>query len=260
MKCVLSGPALAGTLRKQRGFTLIELMVVFGVSILLSLTLVGIFAQSRASLDKASSRINLTQRARIPIDRAALFLTSAASANGSSGVEFPRATEAGLNTDDPSTWPQYCVFATTEDFSSNSYQPERDLAENGMGFYMFNSPPIYYYLIWYEGDSTKGDAHDVYPNVANSVLITKLNYPASLTEAYLLDPFANIDTSAAVSYRILGQQLNDCRFRRALDYGLLMRIETEGQLRRAVGSTEIETHVQTALIQLSSISLTNNFQ
>jgi hypothetical protein len=239
------------------GFTLAEVMVVMGIALLLGLVLVGIFSQSRAALDKSSSNLDLTGRARIPIERASFYISSAVTTNGFKGVVFPQIADVDAATSaDLSTWPRHVILSTTEDFSNPAYNPERDLTEQGVGHYILNSPPVFHYLIWFEGN-VGGGGHDILPDVDNTLCMSKLIYPGTAgdTQSWREDPFSTLDPDPDVKLRVLGQNIQDVAFRRVLNNGLAMHVTTLGTVRNASGATEDASYSQTAVIQVPTFTL-----
>ncbi len=243
--------------RERQGFTLVEVLVVLGVSLVLGLVLVGIFAQSRAALDKSTGNLDLTGRARVPIERAIFYVSSAVRTNGFDGVVYPQILDVPAATSsDLDTWSRHVILSTTEDFSNPAYNPDRDLTENGVGHYIMNSPPVFHYLIWFEGNTAHG-GHDILPEVDNSLVMSKLIYPGpgGDTPAWRADPFSTLDPDPNLNLRVLGQNIEDVAFRRVLSNGLAMHVTTHSDVRNAAGETETKAYSQTAVIQIPSFTL-----
>lgn len=242
---------------KSSAFTLIETLVVLGISTLLGLTLVGIFAQSKAALSKSTSNLDLTSRARIPVERTIFYVSSAVTTNGFDGVAYPQISDVPAATsDDLSTWSRHVLLTTTEDFANINYNPNRDLTENGVGHYILNSPPVFHYVIWFEGDPSDG-AYDVLPDVDKALMLGKLNYPgeAGDTPAWREDPFSTLAAGPNFENKVLGLNISDVAFRRVLNNGLAMHVTTEGTVRNAAGATEDKSYSQTSVIQIPTFTL-----
>lgn len=241
--------------RKAEGFTLVEVLVVMGIALILGLVLVGIFSQSRAALDKSTSNLDMTGRARIPIERAIFYVSSAVTTNGFDGVVFPQIADvAAATSGDLSTWKRHVIISTTEDFCNPNYNQDRDLTENGVGHYILNSPPVFHYLLWFEGNTAEG-GYDHLSDVDNALCLTKLIYPGSDSQAWRDDPFPTIDSGPNVQVKVIGRNIEDVAFRRVLNNGLAMHVTTEGTVKTASGQNEPTTYSQTAVIQIPTFTL-----
>ena len=243
---------------RGRGFTLIEVLVVMVISSLLLTVLIAVFSQSRATMDKSTRRLDLTGRARVPVDRATDYLSSAVATNGFDGIQYPRSSVPIADITNYDSWPQHLIFATTEDFASTAYVPERVLSENGVGHYIFNSPTIYYYALWFESDNS-GPINN-YNDVENRLMLSRLSDPGFPPDspafaAWALNPWANLDKSSDVQPKALGVEISDVRFNHPEQNIVHMRVETEGRLRRASGNNEIETYNLDSIIQLPALSI-----
>lgn len=159
--------------RRRRGFTLIEVLVASGISLLLGLLLVAVFVQSTKALGQTEGRVQLVQSARQVANRLQLLVSAGAYIPGQDTVLYPQPF-AGLGTnergnavvgDNPDTWYRYMVFATTEDTLASDFDPNEiyeyparyvagsDDVVNFIDGYRSEAQRISYYIIWWEDDA-----------------------------------------------------------------------------------------------------------
>ncbi len=163
---------------KTSGFTIIEVLVASGVSLLLGLCVLNAFIQSKRSFDHSAGTIELVQATRPASDRISQYLTSAVSIPGESTVVFPQNNPTSLQNfgtpgkdnergetivlDEPSTWPSYIVFRTTEDFLSPTFNPNEimdiingninGITDHGklLSTYKTDTHRVFDYILWWE--------------------------------------------------------------------------------------------------------------
>ncbi len=214
---------------RRDGFTLIELLVAAGVSIILGVAVLGAFIQSRRSFEHSIGTVDLVRATRPAMDRIGQYLTSAVVKPGEETILFPQNRPgAALNlgtpgktnergqtivADQPSTWPSYIVFRTTEDFLSPTFDPNEIMnIINGvqglthqqlMQTYKSDSHNVYDYILWWE------DSHlDKLPNIDKALVLARIEqwdsngdgiyeYRPDSWAAIGADPWADIEPNIA---------------------------------------------------------------
>lgn len=257
--CVTSS---ARSRSNKGGFTLIEMLVVFVITTMLGLVLVAAFTQSRAALSKSATRLDVVGRARRPVDRAIFYISSSAVNNGIEGVVYPQMSEPGIDSKLPATWPRHMIIQTTENFADTAYSPNRSLVEYGTGHYMFSSPPIFLYALWFEGPDSGGVGKNIYPGIQNALVLARLHNPG-LDRSELhewartaLDDASNVDDdTASAPHKVIASDIEDIAFRRVMENGIQMRVETRENFRDAAGQTRVDTYVHNAVIQIPALTL-----
>lgn len=175
------------SMKKRTGFTLIEVLVASGVSLLLGLTVFQIFYQSRRSIEGAADRISLIQATRPALARVSGYVTSACNRGSTDPTLFPEIDPSGqiannefgvtMYSDDPSTWAKVLCFSTTEDFFDPNFDPEGIMdinnVANNLDIYVTDAHRIYQYMIWWESDS---NGHDFLPNLDKKLCLARLSF------------------------------------------------------------------------------------
>lgn len=245
--------------RRKSGFTLIEVLVASAVSVLLGLLVLKIFAQSRASIDQATGRIEMLQTARIPAERIAFYLSSSVGIPGEESILYPTTHEAGNGTksnhfggviydDDPKTWDRVVVFRTTEDFMDASFNPESIMdindIRNNLETWERDDQRLTEYVVWYEDDTVI----NWLPNASNCIAIARLNNSAVSAERdenwvknWLASPDPANQFTGGIQPRILARHVTDARFRRKLQSGVEVTVQVTKDIRQALGGHQTKT-------------------
>jgi prepilin-type N-terminal cleavage/methylation domain-containing protein len=258
---------------RSRGFTLIEVLVAMGVSLLLGLCVLGTFIQSRRSFEHAAGTIELVQATRPAMDRLTQYLTTAVAITGEETIVYPGGI-GGANDDggvivgdDPSTWPQYMIFRTTEDFLSPTFDPDEIM--NLVGFvnhtqlmetYKTEAQPIYDYILWWEGDR-----HDHLPDVEQGLVIGRVQQLVDGSGNTVFrdpsvwgipgsDPWADLEPSIDPRIIARGEHLEEVNFMYPIENGMNVSIRAQTQVRSQVKIEDKEFRLE-GMIQLPAITL-----
>lgn len=233
---------------RQRGFTLIEVLVAMGITSLLALMLLNLFSASKTAFDHGATRMELTQKSRIAADRMLPFVSSAVTYAGLDGLPYPQmGLNSSLDLDDPNTWPQHLVFRTTEDFLSPTYDAQFAVQYSDLVAEVYDT---YLYAVWLEGDDTGGI--DNIPDLANCLVLGRLQDPVNPNDAvWLADPWAEFSGDQQ-DFQVLARDLDTVRFRRLDDDAVIASIRTVDQVRGATGQQRDIDHFNQAIIPLPS--------
>lgn len=248
--------------RHQSAFTLIEVLVASGVSLLLGLVIAAIMIQSTRSLAQTEGRVELVQAARIAANRLQLVVSSGAYIPGESAVLYPEPFRSNLRnereaivvSDEPDTWFRYMVLTTTEDSLAENFDPDGIYnlhpddpeTQTRLKGYWDESQTIFYYLIWWEDISNGGldilpdeDKVLVIGRVAPSYTALELTKPPNERVPSFRDrewaggadfpssnPFADLskDSDGKLRTRILARHLEDVSFIKRDDAGIQVSV------------------------------------
>lgn len=257
-------------LRKKSGFTLIELLVAMSVSILLGVTLLQIFMSSNRTVAEATQKIDLMSRARIPMDRAAYYLSSAIEVPGREQGHFlyplglGTTNERGtlIERDKPRTWYHYIVFRTTEDFMNPAFDPSQitDLTHvsNNLNAYRTQAHNVYDYIIWFEDDAFL----DKHPDVDKALCLARIqplldgsgNIQFRDSTWAAGDPWVDIDTMTGPTrgIRVLAQRCEEISFLPRTSGAMQMASITKGDIQTNNG-IKTKEYSLTSLIQIPSL-------
>ncbi len=241
---------------KKKGFTLIEVLVAGGVSLLLGLTIVNVFIQSRRSLDHAIGTADLVRATRVPMDRLGYYITAGSSIRGEETILFPPSGVSGMNErgqtlsiTDPDTWYRYIIIRTTEDFLWSTYDPNEIMTlhllpdtthANLINAYENDAQRIYDYVLWFEDDTNGIDA---LPNEDKVLAVARIaplfNAGTGVTtfrdEAWASgNPFADLDPNTAA--KVIARNVEDVTFKREGSAAVDVSILAQTQVRTAAGN------------------------
>lgn len=260
-----------------QGFTLVEVLVVMGVTLLLGVTVLNVFLQSRTSLTHASGRIELIQLARIPTERIGYYLSSSVTIPSLEAVVFPVLESTATPTnifgttileDDPRTWDQVIVFRTTEDFFAEvgemgyEFDPDSIMnvndIKNNIEVWERDDQRLTEYVIWFEDDTNI----DWIPNESGVLAIARFD-DLTLSEnrdlPWVNTWFTSGDPTSSfhpgVDIRIIGRRLEMVGFRRRLQNGIQMAVETKKAIRNASNGLEDKSFRLDTVIQLPTLTL-----
>ena len=233
-------------------FTLIEVLVASGISLMLMIVLVNVFNQTSISLDHASGRIDLVRKSRYPVERMSRYLTSAVGIPGEDSVLYPpllnptNSRGQAVDARNPDTWDRVLVFRTTEDFFATTatvgydFDPDGILdvndIKNNLEIWERDDQRLTEYVIWYEDDTFI----DWLPDAKNCIAIARLNdtvVSAERTEAWVenwLTQARPQDTfQAGIEPRILVHDVKDLGFRMRVASGIQTSVAVDGEIRQA---------------------------
>lgn len=253
---------------QQRGFTLVEILVAGGVSLLLALVLVNIFFHSRRALEHAEGTVTLLRATRIPLDRLTNYISSSASIPGTDVLLYPKQSQGQLNergqtiaNDDPDTWPRYIVLRSTEDFLSPDFNPdsilEVDRNAELLQQYRTNGQAVYDYIIWWE-DQANG--LDILPNEDKVLAIGRAvqlidsqgNTILRPDEWAATNPF--LDLSTEIPPRVIGRHLEDASFLSLIGNGINVSLLAETTVLTAAQNEQKQFRT-TSMVQLAAVTL-----
>ena len=263
---------------RKRGFTLVELLVAMFISTILGIAVIQTFISSRDSLSHATGRLEMIQAARIPIERVSSYLTSTVSNNRIDALIYPpRANAAHPNNifgtptlaNDPSTWEPMIVFRTTEDFFANgdvsigyTFDPDAimDITDikNNIDVWDRDDQRLTEYVIWFEDDTNI----NWLPNETNvlamarfsDVIISENKTTGWVQGTWFTKADPTVDFHPATEIRILARDINQVSFRRRLENGLQMAVETEKTIKSAGDPIAKSLRLDT-VIQLPTLSM-----
>lgn len=273
--------------RHNKGFTLLEVLVASGVSLLLGVCVLASFIQSRRSFESAEGTIEMVRAARPAMDRVSQYVGSAVSIAGEDTILYPPVTagpgvtsfvnERGqtVDTNDPSTWSSYIVFRTTEDFLSPGFDPDEimDLINGAQGFthaqlmdtYKTNAQPVYDYILWWEDENL-----DKVDDVDNALMLARVAQVVDAAGNTVFreadwagtsgDPWADLEPT--INPRIIARGggkdgvggLEEVNFLHQMSNGVNISIQAGTDVRMNVG-TEHKVFRLEGLIQIPSISM-----
>lgn len=212
---------------KRHGFTLIEVLVAMSVSIILGVAVLGAFIQSKRAFEHSMGTVDLVRATRPAMDRIGQFVTSAVVKPGEDPILFPqnkpsnplnlgtpgKTNERGqtIVATEPSTWPSYLIFRTTEDFLSPTFDPNEIMniinGVNGlthqqlMQTYKSDAHNVYDYILWWEDSNL-----NKLPDVDNALVLARIaqldangdgifEYRTDAWAAIGADPWADIEST-----------------------------------------------------------------
>lgn len=253
-------------IKDKRGFTLVEVLVAGGVSLLLGLVIVNVFIQSRRSLDHALGTADLVRATRPVLDRMGYYLAAGSSIPSQDTVLWPvhdpannplgMTNERGQTVlrNEPSTWTRYVVFRTTEDFLSPTFDPNQIMSlttmtsashQTLMDLYKTDSQDVFDYIVWYEGDSADPSQLNVLPTEDNVLAVARVAQlvDGSGNTVYRTNDWASIpagnnpfnDLEPAYAPRIIARGVDDVSFYRE-NFAISVSAEASAEVRNATGT------------------------
>lgn len=259
------------------GFTLLEVLVASGVSLLLAITVFNIFTQSSRAIEGSTGRIELVQRTRIPLNRLVLYLSSAVGTPGLDSVYYPvvdnlptalQPNERGglVNEDDPTSWHRVVVFRTSEDFMDPAFDPDgimdRDSLHNDFDVWQFDDQRLSDYVIWFEDDDNGLNLLPQQDKVLaiaalRDILVTEEPRDADWVTNWLTTADPTSEFEVGLEPQILGRQLEDVSFRRREFGAVQVSALAEQDTKTASGQAQRKSFRADAVVQIPT-DLVNN--
>lgn len=261
--------------RTRIGFTLLEVLVASGISLLLGIAILNAFVYSSEALEHATGRVTLFQRTRLPAERVLNFLNSSVSIPDISTIPYPvvTATSGGGNNlfgnaifdDDVSTWDQVIVFRTTEDFLHPSYVPDTimDTTEirNNLAVWERDEQRLTEYVIWFEDDTNI----DWIPGVSNVVAMARfdnLTLSRDREADWVRDWYSRTsngspppDLEPGLDTFIIAKNVDDMKFRRRADAGIQIAVTARQEVSTVSGGRETKSFRYDAVAQTPTIQM-----
>lgn len=262
--------------KKRNGFTLIEVLVASGVSLLLGLTIFNVFVQSRRALAHAIGTAELVQSTRTPMDRISAYLGAGSTAAGEDVILYPPHGPGWTNERgqivvdaDPSTWTRYIVLRTTEDFLSPTYDPNEIFNLKAatpqathaalMDAYENDAQRVYDYIIWFEDDANGISRLPNEDQVLAVARVAALTVPGPGVGGQVTqfrssawasaDPWADLEPAYPV--RIIARRIDDMSFKRdssALD----VNVFASTTVQTAANGPQVKNYQATQRIHIPS--------
>lgn len=266
--------------KKNLAFTLIEVLVASGVSLLLGVTIFNVFVHSKRALAHAIGTADLVRATRIPMDRIGTYLGAGAGTASQDTILFPP-NGFGLTNrrgqtvmqDDATTWYRYVVIRTTEDFLNPAYDPDEifDLETTRgtpghvelMAAYENDAHRIYDYLIWFEDENVAGGINTPLIQEDKVLAVGRILPNTSPPPAGGTIPITNfrtigwaqgspwLDLDPAVPPRIIARGLDDVTFLRETS-GLDVNVQATAIVQTAANGPQPKTYHASQRIHLVS--------
>ena len=211
---------------RARGFSLIELLLVFFLTTLIGVVVIGLVSHSTALVSLGSEKMITQQKSRSAIAKMGPYLSTAVPGSNRPAIIVP-----ALKSDTPEN-PTYDLdviqLNTTEDFLAPGYDPRTVVV---------NPVSTQYFL--YEFKFVRVNASD--PNSLGRIELRRLN-PSTLA----------VDTT--VTPRIMAHNVQGLRCLRLGTYVIEVRIDTRSTRRGPHGSsyTKVETEISALAVPSGS--------
>jgi hypothetical protein len=252
-------PAMVRRIHRHNriGFTLLEVLVASGISLLLGIVIVRIFGATRTSLDHASGRISLVQKARLPVERLSRYVTAAVGTPSEASIIYPpllikadgsKTNDRGMviKNGEVQTWDRVLLFRTTEDFFATTatvgyeFDPEGIMnindIKNNLDIWERDDQRLTEYVIWFEDDTNI----NWLPQASNCIAIARLNdtvlsaqRTSDWARAWLSGANPESQFQAGIEPRIIAHGIKDAGFRVREAGGVQVSVEVEGEIRQA---------------------------